>query len=261
MTTELTIKPTRQLQWNVYGDSHARLREKREFVLCWLGEFHYSTRRVLAQALGLNTKGQSGFFRGLEKANLIRMTSVPTISERLILLTPNGLAHARALTPHALVYGTDASKINSSTVIHTLSVQIAALHMQRDIHKITHERHLDFASRVKLPDAIIDTDACKIGLEVELTHKNNARIYRAFIDSLQNIKEGQYERVRYVFDRKLLMDHYLKLFKVPAWPVYEREPKSHRLYQVIRNGSPFRIDSTDPRIQSWFEFTHEELYR
>lgn len=261
MTTELTVKPTRQLQWNIYGDKRARAREKREFVLCWLAEFHYSTRRVLAQALGLQALGQGGFFQRLEKANLIRIASVPTISERLILLSPNGLEHARALTAHALVYGTDASKINSSTVIHTLSVQIAALRMQRDIHKITHERHLDFASRVKLPDAIIDVDASKTGLEVELTHKNNARIYRGFIDSLQNIKEGQYERVRYVFDRRLLMDHYLKLFKEPSWPVYEREPKSHRLFQVIRNGSPFRIDSTDPRIQSIFEFTHEELYR
>lgn len=260
MTTS-SPQPTRQLKWDIYGDKRARAKEKREFVLCWLAEFHYSTRRVIAQALGLQVQGQGGFFQRLERANLVRTLSVPTISERLLLLTPNGLEHARALTARALFYTTEPAKVTSSTVIHNLSVQLAALRMQRDLRKITFERHLDFAARTKLPDAIIETDVSKIALEVELTHKNNARIYRGFIDSIQNIKEGHYARVRYVFDRMNLMHHYVELFREKAWPVYDRDSKSHRLFQVIREGAPFYIDSTDPRIQSMFEFTHDGLYR
>jgi len=260
MTAEIS-QPTRQLKWDVYANSFARALEKREYVLCWLAEFHYSTRRVIAEALGLRAEGQGGFFKRLERDNLVRSVQVPTILERLILLTPNGLEHARALTARATSYTTEPSKITSSTVIHNLSVQLAALRMQRDVRKIMFERHLEFATRIKLPDAVVETDSGRLALEVELTHKNTARIYRAFIDSIQNIKEGHYARVRYIFHRKLLLDHYFELFRAPTWPYYDREPKSHRLIRVIRDGNPFSIDSTDPRIQSMFEFTQEDLYR
>lgn len=252
---------TRQLRWDVYANSFARASEKRELVLCWLAEFHYSTRRTLGEVLGLRPAGQGAFFKRLVDQNLVRTVAVPTVLEKLILLTRNGLEHARALTPRAIQYNTEPSKITSSTVIHNLSVQLVAVRMQRDIRKISSERHLDFATRVKLPDAVVETDAGKIGLEVELTHKNTARIYRGFLDSIQAIKADHYQHARYVFQRQPLLNAYVDHFREERWPVYDRDPKSHRLFHVIKNGQPFFLNSTDPRIQAMFQFVREDLYQ
>jgi hypothetical protein len=243
-------------------NKHVRGDEKREHVLCWLSTFHYSTRNVLARMLGVDPAGQYAFFNRLIRADLIRTFKVPTLLEDLVMLTGNGLEHARALTERALVYGLDPTRIGSARVIHALSVQMACLSFTSDFRSITSERHLDFAERLKLPDAIVKLPDQTFAIEVELTHKNSARIFRAFYDSIQNIKGGHYQHVRYIFPNDVLRGVYERHFQTPAWPLYERDKRSHVLRPILNNGVPQTLRSNDPRIQQLFSFdTNKDLYR
>jgi hypothetical protein len=232
-----------------HANKHIRAGEKRETVLWWLSTFHYSTRSVLSRSLGIDTGGQYKFFKGLVTADLVRPFSIPIVREELFLFTER-----------ALVYNVDPARIGSARVKHNLSVQLACLSFTNDYSLITSDRHLDFTDRIKLPDAIVSLPEQNIALEVEMTHKNTPRIFRAFYDSVSNIKAGYYGHVQYIFPNDTLRLAYLRHFNQPAWPVFERNKTTHMLRQKTSNGVPQTLNAADPRIQSLFTFSTQSLY-
>ncbi len=253
LSRRFTLVEKKQSPRGEFACTLKRGREKQDSVLLWLAEFHYSTATLLAQSLGVDPNGQRHFFKKLLDQGLLRAIHIPTVRERIFLLNPLGRQLARELTEKAVDYATEPSKVNASLVRHNLSVQIAVLRRKNPENTFVFERHLDFTTKDKLPDALMIEGEMKTALEVELTHKKNARVFRGFFDHLKLIKMGHYQKVEYIFGTKTLCENYLEKFNRGKWPVYEK-----RNYSLIDTGKVFMPDSV-PGLRERFVFTAEEL--
>lgn len=240
------------------GNRTARGQEKTETVLMWLAEFHYSTPSVLSKRLAVNANGQRAFFGKLVSNDIVRVVSVPTIRERLFLLTPNGRELARAITEKAVEYKTEPSKVTSSNVKHNLSIQLAVINRLANADNIFSERHLNFTDRKRLPDALIISGEICLAIEAELVHKNDARIYRGFYNHLAAIKKKTYTNVEYIFPSETLCNYYYKRFCEPLWPVFEYS-QSGRLIKTKRDFNTVEGGVRD-LLPTLFKFTTEKLY-
>lgn len=229
-----------------FADTRKRGEEKREQVYIWLAEYHYSTTSILARVLGVDSVGQWAFFKGMIDAGLLRKIDIPTVREKVFLLTRDGKEFAAGVTEKALKYATEPGRIPVSMVRHNLCVQLAVLERLTPGMKHTFEKHLDFTDRDKLPDAVLDDGQHKIALEIELSHKRNLRIYRAFYDHIAAMKHGHYQSVEYVFSSSSLRDNYQKKFAAVEWPVVER--KNGRLRQTDRVFKPDEIEGLRERF-------------
>lgn len=238
------------------GDRRARGKEKIENILLWLVEFHYSTPSILSKMLHVKVRGQGAFFRRLLNQGLIRQVPIPMLSERLLMLTPFGKERAAMLTEKALDYVTEPSKIALSNVVHTLSVQAAVIHRYEPGVIVISERHLPYDDRSKLPDAVIVSGGIATALEVELTHKKIARIYRGFIDHAKAVKHGSYARVEYIFPSQSLCANYSGKFESESWPIV----KYSAAQKLVKTGKVFS-PHTDPHFRHSFKFTTEALYK
>ena len=218
------------------GDTRLRGREKLEKVFLWLSEYHYSTITIMSKALGVNSVGQWAFFKRLLDAGLLRKIDVPTVREKVFLMTRDGVGLACELTEKALDYNTEPSKVSVSTVRHNLCLQLAVLERLKPGTVHTFEKHLKFTDKDKLPDALLDNDGHVTALEVELSHKRTNRVYRAFYDHIRAMKDKHYYDVEYVFSSVSLRNNYKAKFDAKEWPVIER--KDGRLRQSEKTFSP-----------------------
>nr|WP_320116419.1 hypothetical protein [uncultured Desulfuromonas sp.] len=231
------------------GNAHQRGQEKVEKILLWLVEYQYSTSKILSDVLAVNPDGQRSFFSGLVKQGILQKTAVPTVREGLYLLTVEGKKMAEMVTEKALVYRTEPSRISVAIVRHNLAVQKAVLARLSDGIQHTFERFLDFADRDKLPDAVLKDGHIKTALEVELSHKKTARIFRAFLDHVNAIKANHYHIVEYVFPSTTLRDNYRKKFDAEQWPIIEKRGGLYR-----ESGKIFEPDSIG-NLRERFQFS------
>jgi hypothetical protein len=249
MTHQLKLRLARNLRDGI-PDTLARGREKTEQVLLWLTEFHYSTIPLLSRRLTGKALGQSAFINRLVERRIVRHTNVPTYRSRLYLLTPHGRELARTLTSKAIRYSTEPSKVNPSTVVHNLSVQLAVLRRAANNDSIESERHLSITGLRKLPDALLHQS---LALEVELTHKSDARIYRGFFDYYRALRDGLFQNVEYVFPNATLCAYYRKRFCADTWPIFEYDRRTFRLRDTHK---ALNVDSSR---RAQFRLVHEDL--
>lgn len=217
-------------------DTRLRGREKQEKVFLWLAEYHYSTISIMSKALGVNSVGQWAFFKRLIDAGLLRKIEVPTVKEKLFLMTRDGRELACELTEKALDYVTEPSKVSVPIVRHNLCVQLAILERLKPGINHTFEKHLSFTDKDKLPDALLENDGRATALEIELSHKRTNRVYRAFFDHIRGMKDKHYFDVEYVFSSTSLRNNYKAKFDAIEWPVIER--KDGRLRQSDKTFKP-----------------------
>lgn len=81
------------------GNGIARRDRNLQAIYRWLVTFHFSTRELLAQALGLNAPPVR-LLRWAAKSRLLGFHRYPTYREALILLTVEGLRKQPACRAH-----------------------------------------------------------------------------------------------------------------------------------------------------------------
>jgi len=201
--------------------SKARGTEKIKTVINWLYEFDFSTRQILCDLLGLDGhRGQGGFFKKLLDDGLIEPMQSPLIRHHVYRLTDAGRELAYL---HASVDSQHARRRAASPAvqIHDLTVQLSALRRKDGLVAAISERHISTGTAGKVPDALLVYGDHKIALEVELSHKNSARVYYNFLCHLRNINNEDYSHVEYVFPTQTLADNYKAKFLQPSWPIYK----------------------------------------
>jgi hypothetical protein len=227
-------------------DTRLRGREKQEQIFLWLAEYHYSTISIMSKFLGVSSNSQWHFFNRLIEAGLLRKIDVPTVREKVFLLTRDGKELACELTEKALDYVSEPSKVSVATVRHNLCVQLAVLERLKPGTAHTFEKHLTFTDKDKLPDAVLEYEGRLTALEIELSHKRTNRIYRAFYDHIRAMKDKHYFNVEYVFSSTSLRNNYKAKFDAAEWPVVER--KDGRLRQTEKTFSPDSVASLRERF-------------
>jgi hypothetical protein len=242
----------------------SRGHQKIDLLLNWLLDWHYSTREILCQLMGgIHPKGQVAFFKKLQQRGVIQCLNQPGQREQLIMLDTQGVQEAKCWTGRDFDYPLSESKMATTQlqVLHHLSTQIAVLKYTQDPNMVYSYRNLPIEDEhAKKPDAIIMVGVDTIGVEVELSRKSTDRIYRAFMDSIENLDAEHYERVLYVFDDDALADIYLDLFNEPSWPVFDRDAFTYRL---VRRKDGALLDNYEPDedYRAAFEFVVMPLYQ
>lgn len=248
-------------QWSGTS-SFNRRNEKAETVLMWLADWQYSTREILCQLLGVSSMtGQHAFFKAMLKAELIQSVTLNQLREQLYMLTAKGSEVLSSFSVREYLLTTSAYKLSSWQIPHNLSAQIAVLHYTRDPNVVYSYRHLPITdSRAKRPDAIITSGLEPIAVEVELNTKSKDRTYRGFLDSIENIKAGYYQRVHYVFHRPNIAALYRERFNELAWPIFDRDPHVNRLVPRMNGDLPMKFNADNPKVRALFTFEVRSLY-
>jgi len=219
-------------------NKHERRDEKLEMILLWLVEYHYSTNKILCDFLGVNHRGQGAFFKKLVDVGILNSTRIFTINGYVYSLTDEGRGLAERFCGEVFDYKTNMTRISPNTVYHNLACQKAVLSRLKDGTKHTFEKHLDFTTKDKLPDVLLEHEGVKTALEIELSRKNNDRVYRAFFDHLKAMQEGHYHKVEYIFPSAVLRDNYKAKFDSSEWPIIEKKGSFFR-----RTGKTFEPDT------------------
>ncbi|WP_417510850.1 hypothetical protein [Methylophaga sp.] len=237
-------------------DRHARFEEKRDFLIEWVLEFHYTTPRILCSALGLNRQHQSNFFASLKKSGLFKFIRHPFIRENVIILSHQGRNYAFLLSELAESYSMTESRIIGSNLIHNLNVQQAVI-SRADLSRpfnFRFDKNVTEISKGKRPDAVYMKNGVWHALEVEITQKSRNRIYAGFLEQIENMKSEHYELVEYIFPSASLMSRYQKRFNDDFWPIVYRD-KTGKFKQQIRDGEPVMADARSDKIRQRFSFT------
>lgn len=212
--------------------SRKRKQEKIDSILEWLATFHFSSRAILLQVMGLERE-KDGYFKSLRESFYIKEMMYPTYHKPIIMLGDYGYVLARERHVAMLHYKRRANSINMSNIRHDLAVQSAILRSGISLEQVTPERLIE-RNRLKTPDAIYDVDGISHALEVELHAKSERDIFIAFLDHGRAWQAKEYQRVRYLFREPWQRDYYERLFRRPEWPRYEYV-KEKRMHIVDRD--------------------------
>lgn len=233
---------------SVYGskDRRKRGREKIDDVVRWVAEYRYSTVQILSRMLGVNPGGQGAFFKRLVDQGILQRVSAPRVNAMIYLLTQEGKQMAWGMEEKYDSYRTEPSKITFSVVNHNLCMQLAVLERLKTGMVHTCDRYLYFTDRDKLPDVLLEFEGKKTALEIELEPKNINRVYRAFYDHINAMRNGHYDRVEYVFSTATLCNRYKAKFDASEWPKVER--KAGKLRQAEGVFEPDKIKGLRERF-------------
>ena len=198
-------------------------------------QFDYSTRQILLSRLGLNPNSHHDYFKKLETKGILRRVPTYTLRGKFVYaLTTLGLNLLNEyLSKTTLRLPTDSLhtvksvfKLSHTNIRHHLAVQKTVISLLPNSTHFFSEKFMpNFQSascNTKKPDALICYPNQQIALEVELTAKNDKRLYSAFSEHAEGILRNNYSHVLYVFPTKSLCSHYLSKFDMDTWPRYAR---------------------------------------
>jgi hypothetical protein len=215
-------------------------KEKTTIVLSWLVEFRFSTIEIMAARIGQTSQQGVRFFNSLISDGFIRQFKNSMIPTRLFMLTPKGGEMISMLLSREVNVHTRVSTYGRSTKLaHDLAVQKMALKFISGIDGIVWDNNivgeLDIPPHTR-PDALMHSrNNFWWALELERTRKAKARIFFAYYNHIQNMRDGHYKGVRYIFNNEAVCKYYQGVFNEPVWPMYSRNPKTGRLVQVRNN--------------------------
>lgn len=244
-----------------YGETKKRTDEKRLAVLKWLYQFNVSTQRLLATMLGVDERGQYQFFSRLRSSGLVETFQHEALGRELLYrLSGEGMAVAAMHHGYALI---KPQKVSHQVLMHDLTVQAAVVRRltlidggaggESPLIDFVSERQNGAPINGKKPDTLLTYAAHKLALELELSHKNSARVYYNYLSHLKNIRDKHYGAVAYVFTSERLRNLYEAKFSEPTWPIYAIG-KNNRL---VLTPTPFELK---PESRRFFSFTVEHGY-
>lgn len=145
----------------------------------------YTSQQVLSVALGLSEITVRAAVRKWVAAGMVRKIDLPMMFSKktLLMLTKGGAEQAKELHQLDRVYQTSSSKIARTLIDHTLAIQMAAAHYDKDrgraglhsYHVYEAEKPLKYGVR---PDLILQKteDTETVLFEVELVVKSPERL-------------------------------------------------------------------------------------
>lgn len=237
-------------------NKHARYEEKRDLLICWILEFQYTTINIFCMVMKLKRTNQSRFILSLKKSGLFHFVKSPLHREEIIILSKLGREYSAMLSPKHESYSMTQSRITSSTLVHSLQIQKSIIRRCDDIKfpfNFFFEKSIHDIEVGKRPDALIDFDGTVTALEIELTQKNNKRIYLGFLEQIENMRQGHYANVEYVFLSDSMTRIYQNKFDAESWPKIERM-KVGGIRQHLSAGELVYLEVPE-KIRDRFKFT------
>jgi hypothetical protein len=240
-----------------------RFLEKINLIYEHFIQFDYSTRQLILARLNLKQDSHHYFFKNLEEKGILRRIDAYTIRCKYVyILSPIGKELAfeqftngnlTSLTEFDQFHDKISTfRINHSNLRHHLAVQKTIIELLQDFDQFFSEKFtptfpLD-SGNSKKPDALLISRTKKVALEVELTAKNDKRLFSALSSHAEAISKNFYDEVLYIFPSQTLMNHYLLKFNQNAWPRYKR----------IERDTWIKFDNLEPEIiqtvRSCFKF-------
>ena len=127
--------------------SRKRKQEKIDSILEWLATFHFSSRAILLQVMGLERE-KDGYFKSLRESFYIKEMMYPTYHKPIIMLGDYGYVLARERHVAMLHYKRRANSINMSNIRHDLAVQSAILRSGISLEQVTPERLIEMGCSI-----------------------------------------------------------------------------------------------------------------
>lgn len=244
-----------------YVVAKRRADEKKVTILKWLYQFNVSTQRLMSELLHVDERGQYQFFARLRKSGLVETTQHEALGrEQLYRLTSEGIADAARHHGYAVMR---PPHISHQVLMHDLTVQAAVIRRLylaggeggalAPLIDYVSERNNGAPLNGKKPDALLTYENYTLALELELSHKNSARVFYNYLSHLKNIRDGHYNAVAYVFTSPKLCELYEQKFHLPEWPVYS----VGKMNRLVRTPTAFTLK---PDHRRFFSFSVEKGY-
>ena len=219
--------------------------EKMVIVFSWLLEFRFSTPRILTNVLGLSITSTPRFFSGLIKNGFIRvLKNVHTDKERLFMLTQLGVDFLKAREFDVSNAVTKSGRLERySMVLHDIGVQGFVFSKMSTCSEVVWDKNIvDIDSKCR-PDALMrkSSNGQFVGIEYERWRKNLKRIYSSFVNHSNQMIDGHYKGVYFIFNSESDRIHYQELFNSERWPLFSQ----HAGGQLSHTGQFFYPDQIE----------------
>lgn len=207
--------------------------EKMVILFSWILEFRFSTPRILAQVLELKITSTPRFFSGLIKDGFIKiLKNVHTDKERLFMLTSLSVDFLEAREFDVSQAITKSGRLERySMILHDIGVQDVVCSKINTYSEVIWDKHiLNIDSKCR-PDALMKkvSNGYFVGVEYERWRKNLGRIYGSFVNHANQMIDGHYGGVYFVFNTKVDCDHYKSLFDSEQWPLFSKNMRTGKL--------------------------------
>jgi len=219
--------------------------EKMVIVFSWLLEFRFSTPRILTNVLGLSITSTPRFFSGLIKNGFIRvLKNVHTDKERLFMLTQLSVDFLNAREFDVSNAVTKSGRLERySMVLHDVGVQRFVFSKMSTCSEVVWDKNIvDIDSKCR-PDALMrkSSNGQFVGIEYERWRKNLKRIYSSFVNHSNQMIDGHYKGVYFIFNSESDRIHYQELFNSERWPLFSQ----HAGGQLSHTGQFFYPDQIE----------------
>jgi len=233
-------------------------KEKINLVLEWLLEFRFSSVDLLARRLNTDMGNSYRFFNSLVKDGVImKFKNVHTRNNTYLMLTTTGVSYLEGegvCVKNAVTRVSNLGKY--SNIIHDMAVQEAALKRIKNYKEIIWDRNIELEGSEEKPDLLLKKDnGTVVALEYERWRKDRKRIFRTFFVHAKRLMNKEYRGVYYVFDKKIDMAYYEKMFNERVWNMYKREKKTGRIQPLNESFEPDKIEN----LRKCFIFIHEPI--
>lgn len=220
----------------------ARKHEKRERIIAFLRTNVFSTASVLGDVAEVRSRQAiHSTLRALNKEGLIRSAEVASDQGRRVLvwgITPHGAAMAARPGESIQTPTFEPSKVNVTTLDHTLDVQRIQLCATRAGWSWK-QGFGEFArSSAKYADAVTTrSDGVKIAIEVERTVKTVKRYAEILVAHLEARKEGKWDLIYYISPDLVIRDRVQRAFR----EVHTAKWHGNKIAITDAHRAPFRF--------------------
>jgi len=236
-------------------------KEKKRLVLDWLLEFQVSSFSLLATRIGQNKTNANRFFNALVNEQVIlRFRDAHSIHSRCVMLRVEGVRYLKKLdreVEHAITRRVRLPRY--SPVLHNLAVQTVILKRLDKYKEVISNRNIQLGDHWDRPDALLKLENKNreywLALQVVRWQWNEREVYLSFMSHINNMNEGHYVRVVFVFLSKEMCVFYEKLFSETSWPRYKRRVRSGLIDPL--EGS-LELDQAD-ELRKHFTFKYEPV--
>ena len=221
--------------------------EKMIILFNWILEFRFSTPRILAKVLELKITSTPRFFSGLIKDGFIKKVgNVHTDKERLFMLTQLSVDFLEAREFDVSNAITKAGRLERySMILHDIGVQDVICSKINTHSEVVWDKHILGIDSKCRPDALMKkvSNGYLVGVEYERWRKNLGRIYSSFVNHANQMVEGHYGGVYFIFNSDVDLIHYKKMFDSERWPLFSKHAGTGKLSHTDKFFYPDEVEN------------------
>ena len=216
-------------------------------VFSWLLEFRFSTPKILTNVLGLSITSTPRFFSGLIKNGFIKvLKNVHTDKERLFMLTQLSVDFLEAREFDVSNAITKAGRLERyAMVLHDIGVQRFVFSNLGTCSEVVWDKNIVGIDSQCRPDALMkkSSNGQFVGIEYERWRKNLKRIYSSFVNHSNQMIDGNYKGVYYIFNTESDRLHYQDLFNAERWPLFSKHAATGNLSHTGEYFYPDQVEN------------------